>query len=123
MKVETKKIEGETWIKFNSNYDRTRYFYGNILIIIFLIILIVFMVVTLTYIYRNVEEIKSNPFIYAANKRMRGEVYCECIEERNDNLYGFRFNNTAWWAIPTYLHQIPSRIKEINTTEWEEALN
>ena len=56
-----KEIDGERYFKFNSEYDRVRYFYGNILTIISIIILIILGIVIFYYVGNNLTLLKSNP--------------------------------------------------------------
>lgn len=60
-KIEKKEIEGETWIKFNSSYDKFRYYWGNFLTGILIPILLVLGAVLFYYIFRYVNLIKTNP--------------------------------------------------------------
>lgn len=41
MKTETQQINGETWFKFDSEFNRVKYFYGNLIAAIFLIAMVV----------------------------------------------------------------------------------
>jgi len=61
IKPEWKEIEGEKWFKFNSKYDRVRYFYGNILTLALIIVLIVLGVLIFYYVGHNLNLLKSNP--------------------------------------------------------------
>jgi hypothetical protein len=56
-----KEIDGERWFKFNSNYDKLRYFYGNILTLILVIVLIVLGILIFYYVGHNLALLKSNP--------------------------------------------------------------
>ena len=96
IKVESKEIDGETWFKFNDKFDQTKYFYGNILTVLLIIVLVTLGSTLFYYMYSNVQELKGNPFIYAAN-RIRGDVSCSCIEFRNDQMFNFEFNKSTWW--------------------------
>jgi len=61
MKVETKEIDGETWVKFNSEFDKFRYYQGNFISIILIVVLIV-MGLSLGYLILNyIDLIQSNP--------------------------------------------------------------
>ena len=101
IKVKEKNIDGETWIKFNSEFDRKRYFYGNLLTVVLIIVMLILGGLLFTYMFFNVNELKANPFVYGANQ-MKGEVYCNCMQETEDKIYNFKFNKTAWIAVPSY---------------------
>lgn len=60
-KVETKEIEGKTWIKFNSKYDQFRYYYGNLVAVVAIIVLIVLGILLLSFIFKNIDLLKTNP--------------------------------------------------------------
>lgn len=61
IKVETKEINGETWLKFDSEFDKWRYYWSNTLTLILIIVLIV-LGISLGYIIMNhIELLKSNP--------------------------------------------------------------
>lgn len=53
-KIQTREIEGETWFKFDRNFDKVRYYHGNILTIILIVVLVVlslgFFYVVLNYV-------------------------------------------------------------------------
>ena len=75
-KVEKKEIEGETWYKFNKEYERIRYYHGNLIIGILGILTILFMIFLTYYVLTHVEELTENPLIYGANAL---DVYCNCF--------------------------------------------
>ena len=60
-KFEEKKIQGETWLKFNSDYERWRYKYGNLVMAFFVLLLAVIFGAFLIYIFTYGDAIKQNP--------------------------------------------------------------
>jgi len=104
IKVNTKVIDGETWYKFNSEWDKWKYTWGNILTAMCLVLFVVLGCAVFYIVMTNVEELRTNPFIYGAN-RMKGEVKCDCYNFIGDQTYKFKFNNTDWVAIPKYNYQ------------------
>ena len=101
MKVKTKVIKGETWYKFNSDLDKWKYFWGNTIAVIFLIVLICLGWYLASLILDNMDELKSNPYLYGANHmRGGGLVECECVHYKGNGMpLPFKFNNTQWTAI------------------------
>jgi hypothetical protein len=61
IKPEWKEINGKKWFKFNSNYDKIRYFYGNLLTLVLIIVMIVLGAVIFYYVGTNLNLLKSNP--------------------------------------------------------------
>lgn len=61
IKPEWKEINGEKYFKFNKDYDRIRYFYGNLLTLIFIILVVVLGILTFWYVSNNLELLKSTP--------------------------------------------------------------
>lgn len=99
-RIEKREIDGETWIKFNSEYDEFTYYWGIYLTILLIVILLFGGGLLFWYMYTNLELIKANPFVYGAD-RMHGQVFCDCFETRESGkVFGFQFNDTDWWGIP-----------------------
>jgi len=61
IKIQTKVIEGEEYFKFDNKYEEFRYFYGNLLTLILIIVLIVLGVVLLTVVFKHIDLLKTNP--------------------------------------------------------------
>lgn len=61
IKVKTKEIDGEKWIKFDSKFDKVRYYYGNLITVIFIIVLILLGITLFFIIFKYVALIKANP--------------------------------------------------------------
>lgn len=58
---------GQKYIKFDSEFDRIRYYYGNWLLFCCLLCLVIFCAFTFFYIYNNVELLKSSPCMICEN--------------------------------------------------------
>jgi len=76
-KVEKKEIEGETWYKFNKEYERIRYYRGNLIMAILGILTILFMIFLTYYVLTNVNELTENPLVYGLSK-LDVETICQC---------------------------------------------
>lgn len=61
IKPEWKEIDGEKYFKFNKDYDRIRYYYGNLLTFIFIVLVIILGVLTFWYVLNNLELLRSTP--------------------------------------------------------------
>jgi len=61
IKIQTKVIDGEEYFKFDSKYEEFRYFYGNLLTLILIIVLVVLGIVLLTVVFKHIELLKTNP--------------------------------------------------------------
>ena len=63
-KAQFKEIDGEKWFKFDNEFERIRYYHGNVIVICLAICMLISMVILFSYIFNHVEEIKKNPFVY-----------------------------------------------------------
>jgi len=61
IKIEERVIDGERWFKFNSEFDRVRYYYGNIITVIAIIVLIILGGILFWYVFSNISLLKSSP--------------------------------------------------------------
>lgn len=62
---------------------------------------IAMVIIVVSLLQGNAKECLQNAFIYGANKQIKGDVYCQCTEYRDDIIYIFQFNKTDWWSVPT----------------------
>jgi hypothetical protein len=62
-KIEFKEIDGETWFKFNSEYEKLKWKYGNIIMIITLILCFGLMIMFFIYILPNINLLKTSPCV------------------------------------------------------------
>lgn len=115
IKVETKEINGETWFKFNSKFDKIRYYKSNLITGILIIVLIALGLTIVLTVWRNIEELKANPFVYGASKM--GNVDCQCSQTFDSGKATFFFNDTNFWVLKENFKEI-----EINTPDgdWDQ---
>jgi hypothetical protein len=88
MKPEWKEIDGEKWFKFNSSFDKLKYFYGHIISFFMIIFLLIACVYFYFEIYKQKEAFYTNPLIHGAediNNQNNGIMSCQCIIERTDS--------------------------------------
>lgn len=99
-KIQSKIIDGEKWIKFDKNYDEKRYFYGNIIMLVFSVLTIIFVICGAYYTLNHINELTENPLVYGLSQ-LDVEVYCTC-NALNGHYAGFWVNSTNIGVIRQY---------------------
>lgn len=97
--IETRQIDGELWYKFNDNYDKWRYKFGNYVAFFLIFVLIALGSTLFLFTNNHLKELKANPFIYGAeNLKDQGELFCSCNLKKYDGKTAFfKFNSTSLW--------------------------
>ena len=66
-KIEFKEIDGENWFKFDSEYERIRWKYGNWIMVATLILCFALMIMFFIYILPNINLLKTSPCVLCEN--------------------------------------------------------
>ena len=103
MKYDIKTIGGKRYVHFSTEAEEKRFLYAN-LISVFLIIFMLFALYFMaSYLYREKDMLKTNPFIYIAkvsDEGTGGYLSCSCIQTSKLGLiYPFDFNRTGVYPI------------------------
>lgn len=70
----------------------------EILFLLLILLVITFMIFVVYYMVSNKEAFINNPLLYGIQK-MDGDIYCTCMQELDDKVVMFGFNETDLWAI------------------------
>ena len=92
-KAQTKMVDGEKWIKFDSKFEERRYFHGNLIMLVLGLLVIVFMIILGFVLATHLTELKENPLVYGLSK-LDVETFCSCRTEQG--FKDFWVNSTNW---------------------------
>ncbi len=59
--IVSREIDGEEWFKFNKDFEKLRYFYGNLISILLIVVLIVIAIVMFLKVFPYINLLRNNP--------------------------------------------------------------
>ena len=54
-------IDGEEWFKFNKDFEKVRYFYGNLITMLLIVVLVVLATVMFLKVFPYINLLRTNP--------------------------------------------------------------
>jgi len=61
IRIISREIDGEEWFKFNKDYEKVRYFYGNLITMLLILVLVVIATIMFLKIFPYINLLKTNP--------------------------------------------------------------
>ena len=65
--VVTTEINGERWFRFNNEFERIKYFYGNLITVLLILVLVVIATVMFLKVFPHIDMLKTNPCLLCEN--------------------------------------------------------